>query len=992
MMNNTEQITALKNALSALENAGMGNSQTALDLRRQIQDIENPIAEDFIYTTLQRNSKFVPYSDEMKKCIEGSVDALLQNSINAKYPVLLLGKIQCGKTNTFENIIGLAFDRGIDICVVMTKGTKTLATQTQQRFETDFELFKDRQILNQKGVVKIYDVLESFKKRGLPETTAQKAKIVIVCKKEKTNLDHLIRLFTEKSPYLKDKKVLVVDDEADFASCNFRSVRGVKSLAKISKQITEFIEIPKYCRFLQVTATPYALFLQPDGYFNLDENSNLTPKFKPRHTELVPQHSKYVGGQEYFVESQKPESMYSHLFVPVSEKCIDVMGKRNARYTSNGIASKNIEGLTRSIITYFIACAIRSIQIENNGGECYTSCLIHVDTDKSAHQWQSDLITKVIDDIRQGFVNSPVDGPVIDARIQEVVDVAYEDFCQSNEKGRSQNLITVDIPSLRDVRERIFRIFSTNDYIIQIVNSDNDVQACLNEKGQLQLEATANIFIGGSILDRGITIDNMLCFFYGRDPKNFQMDTVLQHARMYGSRAKEDMAVMRFYTTYDIYKMLKRINEIDEELRQLIIKMNDEDSDGEFKPEFIGYDNHIKPCASGKIKLSNVVLIKGQQRILPVGFQTGPKSSIGRTIDYIDQTISNYPGSKEGGFFDMDSNTAKEIVKAIRTTYIYEDNQTCTFNNGLEWDVNEMLAGIDYSLMGDGKEQKVIVHFVKDRNMSRLRENGNYVDAPDDGRTDLTPSRNTALEYPVLMLIRENGRKEDGWRDTPFYWPVLVMPSNIKNSMYTLNGITKSKDMEIIDESALGVLPGGPDEVLRLTLAGDPFWNILFGYQDIETRLIKPTTASKYLISSPHTTLKYQLRTDIAIEPGKVSSVESYNDGTFPFETRKFKYILFRNSRDYSGSLLLVKLAEDFCTLDPEKKKDLDVLHDSANNSTQYEKESLCNWYIYYKIEEVMSFKLNTKNTQDYEDIKADLLAREEISADEIYALDGKKR
>ena len=90
-----------------------------------------------------------------------------------------------------------------------------------------------------------------------------------------------------------------------------------------------------------------------------------------------------------------------------------------------------------------------------------------------------------------------------------------------------------------------------------------------------------------------MTIKNMLCFFYGRDPKNFQQDTVLQHARMYGARSMEDMAVMRLHTTPLIYKILVRMNELDEQLRQWFIEGKDK-----LEPNavFVGYDKNIKPC------------------------------------------------------------------------------------------------------------------------------------------------------------------------------------------------------------------------------------------------------------------------------------------------------------------------------------------------------------------------------------------------------------
>ena len=47
-----------------------------------------------IYMALRHNSKF-PYSDELVKCINDTVDNLLVDKPNAKEPGLLLGKIQC---------------------------------------------------------------------------------------------------------------------------------------------------------------------------------------------------------------------------------------------------------------------------------------------------------------------------------------------------------------------------------------------------------------------------------------------------------------------------------------------------------------------------------------------------------------------------------------------------------------------------------------------------------------------------------------------------------------------------------------------------------------------------------------------------------------------------------------------------------------------------------------------------------------------------------
>jgi len=75
-----------------------------------------------------------------------------------------------------------------------------------------------------------------------------------------------------------------------------------------------------------------------------------------------------------------------------------------------------------------------------------------------------------------------------------------------------------------------------------------------------EAENAFHIFVGGNILDRGITIPNLIAFYYGRNPRTMQADTVLQHSRMYGNRDRRDLAVTRFFTSRDVYDRLYTIN------------------------------------------------------------------------------------------------------------------------------------------------------------------------------------------------------------------------------------------------------------------------------------------------------------------------------------------------------------------------------------------------------------------------------------------------
>lgn len=209
-------LEACLGAIQVYESMGMEVPEYLLLQKEEFERKEKEVSEQKkidertpIFSTLRANSKFT-YSKELTECITTTVDKLLEDGDDARQPGLLLGKIQCGKTNTFENIIGLSFDKGIDVCIVLTKGTNTLATQTIERLKYDFRFFKETQDLNQRNIVYINDILE-YKKNGLTEREINRpyCKRIIVCKKENQNLKHLLKLFTEKSPLLKEKRYLL---------------------------------------------------------------------------------------------------------------------------------------------------------------------------------------------------------------------------------------------------------------------------------------------------------------------------------------------------------------------------------------------------------------------------------------------------------------------------------------------------------------------------------------------------------------------------------------------------------------------------------------------------------------------------------------------------------------------------------------------------------------------------------------------------------------
>jgi hypothetical protein len=86
---------------------------------------------------------------------------------------------------------------------------------------------------------------------------------LLIVKKQADNLD-LLTAFTHDYPDLAGKSVLIIDDEADLASIGFRGNQkdGLQLRVNTGK-INRLGSVLKDPAFLQVTATPYALYVQP---------------------------------------------------------------------------------------------------------------------------------------------------------------------------------------------------------------------------------------------------------------------------------------------------------------------------------------------------------------------------------------------------------------------------------------------------------------------------------------------------------------------------------------------------------------------------------------------------------------------------------------------------------------------------------------------------------------------------------------------------------
>ena len=698
--------------------------------------------------------KKIDYDEKTSKCIIESMEKI--ENIGDK-PLMMLGKIQSGKTRSFIGVTALAFDNGYDLAIILTKNSNALARQTVARMQQEFAAFKDDDIVD------IFDIM------CIPQELSRfelDKKLIIVVKKEKNNLPKMID-FIEKYSLGSQKKCLIIDDEADFCSIGFEINKETDEydLRTIASQINSLREHIT-CNFIQVTATPYALYLQPET-IELKHDDKIVP-IKPADTVLVPYGDKYIGGDYYFDTEKNPLNKF--LFYAINEEELTIIKSQDRRKfkTETVLTNKRVEGLRTAIINFIVAGCIRIIQ---NGGQPRGkqnkfSFIIHTEIAKAAHQNQENIINELFEQIKEEVTGNT---ELIQCYVRESYDGFKKSILAYTEKYPEEGFV---VPDYAKVKEYFYRAIEEEWVCKSIVNSEIDINTMLDDEGQLKLRNPLNIFIGGQILDRGITIANLIGFYYGRSPKKMQQDSVLQHARMYGYRKLKDLAVTKFYTTPDLYLRMRQINEFDRELRSDIEQGNFDDG-----VIFIGQDSsgRIVPCSPNKILISNTRVLKAGSTALPVGFNTGYKTNIQKYVNEIDKVLQKCNHGVITGQYELTQEDALEIIFLVYKTLELEIEDCLK--------AEELASMIKY-LSKDS--HKVKIYCVENRNISRFKADSKYYsDAPYTGSSDLKLARDMAISEPTLMLIKQNGKSELGWRDAEFYWPVLVVQQNVKAAVYT---------------------------------------------------------------------------------------------------------------------------------------------------------------------------------------------------------------
>jgi Z1 domain-containing protein len=423
---------------------------------------------------------------------------------------LLYGLIQSGKTSIITVTAAMAADNGFKCIIILTSDINPLYNQTLQRIKSQL---RGLTVLGKSDWNDIYRF----------ERQIRTSPFAIVCSKNTNHLNSLLEAFKKVGAMgARGLSTLIIDDEADQASLNTYTSKGSGEISAINNLITELRNFFQNDTYLQVTATPQALFLQrPDGFY------------RPSFTVLSDPGPGYIGGEAFFEDESK-------LLRYVNLEEVDELRSGYQPQPTHKIP----EGLRQALLNFLVGATAKNIQDPTEN----FAFLCHISHTKIDHKH----IISVIDAFREEAVNAFKSREATAfERLKADLYASYQDI-EKTEPG---------LPDFETVLNRIgFLLPAAN---IKEINSNSDAA--------ITLEHVYSIFVGGNKLGRGVTIPNLITSYYGRNPKRPNSDTVLQHARMYGYRHKH-IGVTRLFLPQKLAEHFRIIHQMEKALRELVNK------------------------------------------------------------------------------------------------------------------------------------------------------------------------------------------------------------------------------------------------------------------------------------------------------------------------------------------------------------------------------------------------------------------------------------
>lgn len=391
----------------------------------------------------------------------------------ARVTGLALGKVQSGKTSSFIALTAQAFDNGYRVIVVLAGTKKNLLQQTTSRIEEDLSEGRERELT----------VLSTGQGTFRPQDAARLISlgrpVVITVLKHHKHLSQVTAMF--RVPDLANLPVLIIDDEGDQASLNTQKRPKVGATYRA---IGDLRNILAHHAYVAYTATPQANLL-------LDTLDDLTPDF----CVLVEPGPGYTGGTVFHGST--------------AEAYVRPVPSEGDSDLEDGMQ----DSLEKALAIFFVGAVIR----HRRDPDADHSMLVHTSHRQTDHGGSRMKVEALVHEWL-GRLDLPDGDPSKQSLLKRFKE-GYDDLTKT----------VAGVPQWEEISTCIRDEVLNSTPII--VNSSKEGQRPDSRK---KMPFRNNIFIGGNMLDRGVTIPGLAVTFITRWSKDNNADTVEQRARWFG--------------------------------------------------------------------------------------------------------------------------------------------------------------------------------------------------------------------------------------------------------------------------------------------------------------------------------------------------------------------------------------------------------------------------------------------------------------------------
>ena len=496
---------------------------------------------------------------------------------------MVVGEVQSGKTSNYIELVCKAVDAGYKFIVILTGTTNSLRAQTQLRFDEGFLGWDTRLnlALNPSNKrVGVGTLSGEPLLRTIPSTTARETgdfnrgvanhfqvrlggdPVIMVVKKNGSVLRNLTRWAESlHSPGpgepITDIPLLVIDDEADFASVNTNPTSNGddEDPTVINRRIRELLTAFEKRVYIGYTATPFAnIFIHPD-----QETSVYGRDLFPRDFLInLPVPSNHVGPTRVFGLPEDPDDITAASSpLPVSRPVHDHEEHIPSVHKNSWVVDQLPPSLLRAIRAFILVCAARTARGQQGQ---HNSMLVHVTRFVNVQNQVADMVRQELRDLqdRIRYGDSGSSDPVMD----ELRAMWHEDFVPTTRGVRALHPdLAAGCADLSWEEVQGHLIEQSQRIQVKVING-----AAMDALDYWDHpEGISAIAIGGDKLSRGLTLEGLSVSYYLRASRMY--DTLLQMGRWFGYRPGY-VDLCRLYTTEELREFYTHITIATQELRQ----------------------------------------------------------------------------------------------------------------------------------------------------------------------------------------------------------------------------------------------------------------------------------------------------------------------------------------------------------------------------------------------------------------------------------------